>query len=148
MTRSAAVSVSVTVQAGRAETMLVTGSSGELRTKVLSDELRAPTGDEGRVRLIQGVPDVGDVDVSAVDGPVLARGVGYGEATGYASVRQGRWSLRVNSQAKGVAAERASSVDIRPGTVQSLLVLRAEDGGLELRSVVDGTGIALAPQGA
>ncbi|OLR94404.1 DUF4397 domain-containing protein [Actinokineospora bangkokensis] len=143
----------VRVDAGSAATVLAVGTRDQLRNAVVVDDLSAPADGKAKVRLIQGAPSQERVDVVAEGGPVLARDVVYGTATGYAEVPEGRWTLKVagsstpgsTAPASGSSSEQA--VDARAATVQSLLVLDKPGGGFEVRPVADGSGVPTPPAG-
>ena len=139
---AAMLSWTVRVDAGSAATVLAVGKRDQLRNAIVTDDLTPPTSGNAKVRLIQGAPSQAKVDVTAVGGPALARGVAYGTATGYAEVPMGRWTLEV----KGDVTSSAT-VDAESASVQSLLVLDKPGGGFEVKAVTDGSGIAAMPTG-
>ena len=139
---AAMLSWTVRVDPGSAATVLAVGKRDQLRNAIVTDDLTPPADGNAKVRLIQGAPSQDTVDVTAVGGPALARGVAYGTATGYAEVPKGRWSLEV----KGDVTSSAS-IDAEPASVQSLLVLDKPVGGFEVKAVTDGSGLAAMPTG-
>ncbi|GGN29045.1 peptidase [Lentzea pudingi] len=132
----------VQIKAGSASTVLAVGDRENLRSSVITDELSPPASGKAKVRLIQGAPSEAKVEVSAMGGPTLARDVAYGTATGYAEVSEGRWTLDVKA-----SGDSTATVDVRAGSVQSLLVLDKPGGGLEVKPVTDGSGMAAMPLG-
>lgn len=143
------LSSQVTVTAGSAYTVLATGTMGALTTSVITDDLTPPPADSSRIRLIQGSTKAQDLTVTAVGGPTLAAGVAYGTATGYANVAQGRWTLEVTAADGSSAVASAPVVDLKAGSVNSLLITDTTNGGFAVTPVVDATGIrtATAPAG-
>lgn len=138
------LSSQVTVTAGSAYTVLATGTTGALTTSVVTDDLTPPPADSSRVRLIQGSTKAQDLTVTAVGGPTLAAGVAYGTATGYANVAQGRWTLDVTAADGSSAVASAPVVDLKAGSVSSLLITDTTNGGFAVTPVVDATGISTA----
>ena len=143
------LSAPVTVDQGKAYTVLATGTAGALKTSVINDDLTKPPADASRVRLVQGSTAAPTLTVQAVGGPTLSRELGYGQSTGYANVPQGRWTLKVVKADGSDAMVTAPVVDLPAGSVNSLLVTNAPGGGFAITPVVDSTGIdpAMAPAG-
>lgn len=139
----------VTVAKGAAYTVLATGPANALKTSVINDDLTPPAPNVSRVRLVQGSVAAQNLTVQAVGGPTLARNVSYGSATGYADVPQGRWMLRVTAGDGSNAMASSPTVDLRAGSVNSLVVTDAPGGGFAVTAVVDAAGInaAMAPAG-
>jgi len=135
------LSTQVTVAQGKAFTVLVTGAMGALKSSVLTDDLTPPAADAARVRLIQGSAAAQKLTVTGSGGVTLARDVAYGTATGYADVRQGRWTLQVTAADGSKAMSADPVVDLRAGSVNSLLVTDAPGGGFAITPVVDAAGI-------
>ncbi len=145
----ALLSAPVSTKAGTSYTVLVTGTPANLVTRVVSDDLTPPPPGDARVRLVQGSPAATKLTVTAVQGPVLARDVAYGTATGYGSVPQGRWTLKVTNADGSSAMTAAPVVDLVAGTVNSLVVTDSPDGRFVVNAVTDSTGIdaAVTPGG-
>ncbi len=145
----AMLSAPVTVDKGKAYTLLATGTRDALKTSLINDDLTKPPTDTSRVRLVQGSTAAPTLTVAAVGGPTLSRDLAYGQATGYANVPQGRWTLQVRTPEGSEAMTSAPVVDLAAGSVNSLLVTNAPGGGFAITPVVDATGIdpAMAPTG-
>jgi len=143
------LSAPVTVDKGKAYTLLATGTRDALKTSLINDDLTKPPTDTSRVRLVQGSTAAPTLTVAAVGGPTLSRDLAYGQATGYANVPQGRWTLKVVKADGSDAILTAPVVDLPAGSVNSLLVTNAPGGGFAITPVVDSTGIdpAMAPTG-
>jgi len=143
------LSAQVTVDKGKAYTLLATGTRDALKTSLINDDLTKPPTDTSRVRLVQGSTAAPTLTVAAVGGPTLSRDLAYGQATGYANVPQGRWTLQVLAPDGSEAMTSAPVVDLPAGSVNSLLVTNAPGGGFAITPVVDSTGIdpAMAPAG-
>ena len=143
------LSAPVTVDKGKAYTLLATGTRDALKTSLINDDLTKPPTDTSRVRLVQGSTAAPTLTVAAVGGPTLSRDLAYGQATGYANVPQGRWTLQVLTPDGSEAMTSAPVVDLAAGSVNSLLVTNAPGGGFAITPVVDAKGIdpAMAPTG-
>jgi len=142
-------SAPVAVGRGKAYTMLATGTQYALKTALVDDDLTKPPNDASRVRLVQGSTAAPMLTVAAVGGPTLTSELVYGQATGYANVPQGRWTLKVTKADGSEALNSAPVVDLAAGSVNSLLVTDAPGGGIAITPVVDATGLdpAMAPAG-
>jgi Domain of unknown function (DUF4397) len=142
----AMLSQTVQVQPGKAFSVLAIGSAGALQLRVVADDLTEPGAAKSRVRLIQASTADSAVSVRAVAGPVLVQDAAYGLVSAYSQVPQGRWSLQVQGAGGSVPAT-AAQVDLRAGTVTTLLVLNAPSGGVLLRPVTDASAAAVLPTG-
>jgi hypothetical protein len=85
------------------------------------------------------------LDLTVPGGPALARALPFGEAGPWSAVPAGSSTARL---AGGSGAPTDVPLDLRAGSVSSLLVLDDPDGGLTLRVVVDAAGPAAVPAGS
>lgn len=131
----AMLSRSVEVREGSAATVIATGAEGDVSTTVLQDDLAPPSEGQAKVRLISAATDAEAVEASVTDGPVLARGLRTGAATGYAEVPAQTWTIDF-SAADGTGSS-TQRVPVEAGGVYTLVALDAPSGGLELRAVQD-----------
>lgn len=134
---------SATVAAGQAYSVLVTGTGGDLTSSVVSDDLTAVTDGGARARVVQASPRATTATLQAVGGPTFVAEEPYGTVTPYSTVPAGRWSVEVTDPASTTPDVR--TVDLSPGTVNTLYVVDNRSGGFDLLPVVDGTGVP-APQ--
>ena len=140
-----ALSANVDVKADTANTMLVfeNGPNGTIRGQLLTDDLTAPAGGAGKVRVVQGAPESTTMDVAAVNGPTLASGLRYGDSSDYVTVPGGHWNVAL----KYGDTSTPATLDVRPASVCTVVVLNKAGGGLALAELPDGTGTANAPLG-
>ena len=137
-----------TVAAGDAYSVFVTGTGGNLTPQVMADDL-SPVPDGGaRARVVQASPAADMATLQAVGGPLLAQDVPYGSATDYSVVPAGRWSVAVATP--GATEQDVRTLDLKAGTVNSVVVVSNQTGGFDLLPVVDGAGVPQAetPVGA
>ena len=73
------LSAPVTVDKGKAYTLLATGTRDALKTSLIDDDLTKPPTDTSRVRLVQGSTAAPTLTVTAVGGPTLSRDLAYGQ---------------------------------------------------------------------
>lgn len=141
-----AVTASAELEDGKAYTFAAMGPHAELQKALLTDDLAAPPAGQAKVRLIQASSSAGAVDVTAVDGPVLADDTAFATATGYAAVPAGSWKVDLTSSAASADVQR--ELDLDPGTVNTLIVLEGSGGQpADLTRVVDATGVDASGEG-
>jgi hypothetical protein len=133
-----ALTTRVDLPADGARTVAITGRFADLSLEVLTDDLTAPPAGSARVRVLSAAGE--PVDVSLAGGPPLATGLRSGAAGAPVVVPAGPATLRVEG------AEL--TVDLAAGSVVTVVVLAAADGGLTLKVVVDAVAPARVPVGA
>jgi Domain of unknown function (DUF4397) len=136
----------VQVAAGHAYSVLAVGATNALSLHVVADDLTLPRPQRARVRLIQASTVDPALDVSAVQGPMLAQGAAYGTVGAYAQVPQGRWTLRI-AATDGAGISTSAPVDVSAGTVVSLFILNGASGTVRLEPVVDAAAAGSVPVG-
>ncbi|MCL8025418.1 DUF4397 domain-containing protein [Nocardioides bruguierae] len=134
---------SIRVGAQSATTVVATGAEGDASVQVVYDDLTPPSAGNAKVRLVSGatVP----VTAQVVDGPLLARSVNTGGATGYAEVPAQAWTIDLSARSGDATA--SGRVTVRAGGVYTLFALDDGDGGLELMAVRDSQGTSTMPTG-
>ncbi len=123
----------------RSYTFIAFKRGARVETRAFVDDAQTPAPGSGRVRLINTADSRGPVDVTALNGPVLARNLAVGSASAYSTVPGGEWRVRVDARKAPQPVEQAFAV--RPGTVNTLVVLNGP-GAAQIVGVVDATGIA------
>jgi hypothetical protein len=131
----------IDVPGGAARTVALSGPFAGLALRSLPDDLTAPSGGAARVRVLAAASSVPSVDLRLDSGPALATGLRFGEAGDPVDVPAGAVSVRI-------AGAAALPIDLRPGSVDTLLVLDAPGGGPTVRVVQDAAGPAVIPVGA
>ncbi len=134
-----------TVVAGKATTLAVVGTADSPRLVVLDDDLTLPAASSARVRILPAASSAQTVSVVAQNGPTLTTDAILGQATGYASVPAGSWTLDLTSGG-GPTAEQ--TVDLMSGSVYTAIVLDSAAGSVSIKVVTDAAGATTAPQGA
>ncbi|WP_410811008.1 DUF4397 domain-containing protein [Micromonospora sp. 067-2] len=134
----------VAVTSGDAYTVAGVGRHADLGLRVLNDDISAPDQGRAKVRVVQASVRTPVVDVTAVDGPVIADGVQFATTTDYEQVDPGSWRLRLTG-AGGPSSD--AQVQLTGGAVYSLLVLDAKQGGLTAELRRDAAGGTVAPAG-
>ncbi|WP_081788516.1 class F sortase [Candidatus Blastococcus massiliensis] len=139
-----ALSARIEVPAGGARTLALSGAFAELALTSLTDELAPPGAGTARVRVLGAATGASDLRISVEGGPLLAAGLPFPGTSGYTDVAAGPASVRL---ASGLGTTTVP-LDLRGGTVVSLLVLDDPDGGIVLRPVLDAVSPASVPVGA
>ncbi|MET7752963.1 DUF4397 domain-containing protein [Micromonospora sp. NPDC005367] len=134
----------VAVASGAAYTVAGVGRHADLGLRVLHDDLSAPEGGRAKVRVVQASVRAPVLDVAVADGPTIADGVQFATTTDYQLVEPGRWRLRLSGSG---GPTTQSEVRLAGGTVYSLLVLDAKDGGLTTELRRDAQGGTVIPAG-
>lgn len=141
------ISWNLNVKAGQVYTTAAVGTNSKLRSIVLHDDLALPPAGQGRIRLVQAASRAPQAQVTAVDGPTVAKAAAFATTTGYTDVPAGTWSL----QAKSVTTPSVSTdarVSVPAGTVTSVLLLDAPSGGITIRTVLDAAAAGTVPVGS
>jgi LPXTG-motif cell wall-anchored protein len=97
-TSAPVIDAPVEVAAGGAYTVAAVGlvADGSLTAQVYEDDLRAPSAGTAKVRVVHASPDAGPVDVVPRGGDPLVEGLAFPDATPYAEVPAGTYTLDVN----------------------------------------------------
>lgn len=138
------LSRSFEVSSSEARTIAVVGTADAPRLAVLSDDLTPPEPGTARVRLLSAFEGAESVTVEAVDGPTIAEDAVLGQATDYATVPAGSWTLQLESSTAGATLQQ---VPVSSGSVYTVVALDAANGGVTLEVVTDAAGTVVAPKG-
>jgi hypothetical protein len=131
----------IDVPAGAARTVALTGLFADLSLHALADDLSAPPAGAARVRVLAGASSVPSLNLRLDGGPALATSLRFGDRSDPVDVPAGPARVRVGGAAP-------LPIDLRPGSVDTLLVLDAPGGDQTLRVVQDAAGPAITPVGA
>jgi hypothetical protein len=135
----------VIVESGAAYTVAGVGRHADLGLRVLKDDLKLPSADKAKVRIIQASVKVPVLDVSSATGDTIADGVAFATTTGYTEVKPGPWTVKVQPSGGGTASELHGTLGA--GNVYSLLVLDDKTGGLKPELHVDAVRQGTMPKG-
>ena len=134
-----------TVVAGKATTLVAVGTADSPRLVALDDDLTLPAASSARVRVLPAASHTQTVTIAAQNGPTLATDAILGQATGYASVPAGSWTLDL---ASGGGPTAQQTVDLKSGSVYTAIVLDSAPGAVTIKVITDAAGATTAPQGA
>jgi hypothetical protein len=98
-TSTPVIDTPVDLTAGYAYTVAAVGlvAEGSLTAQVYQDDLRAPSAGNAKVRVVHASPDAGPVDVVPRGGSPLVSALTFPDASPYAEVPAGTYTLDVNA---------------------------------------------------
>jgi hypothetical protein len=120
-TSSPVIDAPVEVAAGRAYTVAAVGlvADDSLTAQVYEDDLRSPSSGNAKVRVVHASPDAGPVDVVPRGGEALVSGLRFPEASPYAQVPEGTYTLDVNAAGTNKTALTVPDATLASGGVYS-----------------------------
>jgi hypothetical protein len=120
-TASPVIDAPVDIAAGGAYTVAAVGlvADGSLTAKVYEDDLRSPASGNAKVRVVHASPDAGPVDVVPRGGQALVSGLTFPEASPYAEVPAGTYTLDVNAAGTNQTALTVPDATLASGGVYS-----------------------------
>jgi hypothetical protein len=137
------VSGSVEITAGKAETLAAIGKNADLQTKVFTDDLDEVAGGEARVRVIQASVTHKTVDVAS-GSTTIAKGLGFGDASKYATVSAGSGSIRLSAGSDTKTVDQ----DLAAGSSHTLFVIDDAKGDLTVSPALDSAAATETPVGS
>jgi hypothetical protein len=137
-----ALTGTISVSQGTAYSLFVfaNGPDGTLKEDLVTDDMTPPPSGSGRLRVVQGA--MSPVSATGPNGMTFVKDAAYGLTTPYSDVPQGRWPLRLAVPGNTYPA----SVDVRSGSVTTVLVTEKPGGGLQTESIADGAALTNAPK--
>jgi LPXTG-motif cell wall-anchored protein len=120
-TSTPVIDTPVEVAAGGAYTIAAVGlvADGSLTAQVYEDDLRSPAAGNAKVRIVHASPDAGPVDVVPRGGDPLVEGLTFPDATPYAEVPAGTYTLDVNPAGTDDTVLTVPDVALADGAVYS-----------------------------
>ena len=120
-TTSPVIDTPVKLAAGGAYTVAAVGlvADGSLTAQVYQDDLRDPASGNAKVRVVHASPDAGPVDVVPRGGQALVSGLTFPEASPYAEVPAGTYTLDVNAAGTNKTALTVPDAKLASGGVYS-----------------------------
>jgi hypothetical protein len=109
---------------------------------IIEDDRTLPADGKAKLRVVQAAQRT--LDVSIADGPVIASGIAFTTATGYQGVDPGAKTLRVQPTGGRATTVQAT---MTAGSIYSLLVLEATDGGVSSVLLTDAQRQGTVPRG-
>jgi hypothetical protein len=120
-TTSPVIDTPVELAAGGAYTVAAVGlvADDSLTAQVYQDDLRDPASGNAKVRVVHASPDAGPVDVIPRGGGALVEGLIFPEASPYAEVPAGSYTLDVNAAGTKKTALTVPKTKLASGSVYS-----------------------------
>jgi hypothetical protein len=120
-TTSPVIDTPVELAAGGAYTVAAVGlvADDSLTAQVYQDDLRSPDSGNAKVRVVHASPDAGPVDIIPRGGQALVSGLTFPEASPYAEVPAGTYTLDVNAAGTNKTALTVPAAKLASGGVYS-----------------------------
>lgn len=144
----AAAAVRFSCRPGGRHTAFTTSEGGRLRVRVVEDA-RPPFG--GRpspavVRVLHAGEGLAPVDLAVAGGPALVTGAAFATASAYAAVSPGA-TLELRYTGTAIALGGVGAVDLRPGTVHTIVLVGGGEEAVRALALLDGAGVGEVPVG-
>jgi Domain of unknown function (DUF4397) len=142
-TSSPVIDTPVDLAAGGAYTIGAVGlvSDGSLGAQVYQDDLTPPAQGNAKLRVVHASPDAGPVDVVPAGGAPLVSGLQFPNASPYAQVPAGTYTLNVNAAGTNTTAISVPNATVASGGVYSAFAVgTASAGNLDVILVQDSAG--------
>jgi hypothetical protein len=116
-------------------------SDGSLRAQVYQDDLTPPAQGNSKLRVVHASPDAGPVDVVPAGGAPLVSGLQFPNASPYAQVPAGTYTLNVNAAGTDTTAISVPNATVASGGVYSAFAVgTGSAGSLDVIVVQDNVG--------
>ncbi|HLL38807.1 MAG TPA: DUF4397 domain-containing protein [Rubrobacteraceae bacterium] len=138
----------VDLAAGGAYTIGAIGlvSDGALGAQVYQDDLTLPAQGNSKLRVVHASPDAGPVDVVPAGGAPLVSGLQFPNASPYAQVPAGTYTLNVNAAGTNTTAISVPNATVASGGVYSAFAVgTAAAGNLDVILAQDSAGTEPLP---
>lgn len=139
-TSAPVIEADVDLAGGAAYTVGAVGlvSDGSLAAQVYEDDLSAPAEGNSSLRVVHASPDAGPVDVVPEGGEALVSGLEFPNASPYAEVPAGTYTLNVNAAGTDQTAIQVPGAAVEAGTVYSAFAVgTAAAGNLDVILTAD-----------
>jgi Domain of unknown function (DUF4397) len=121
-------------------------SDGSLRAQVYQDDLTPPAQGNSKLRVVHASPDAGPVDVVPAGGAPLVSKLQFPNASPYAQVPAGTYTLNVNAAGTNTTAISVPNAAVASGGVYSAFAVgTAAAGSLDVILVQDNAGTEALP---
>lgn len=120
------IEADLTLDAGQAYEVLVTGNPDDLQLTVSGIDLRPVSEGQARLGVIHVSPDTGSIDVGFADGPTLFEGIEFRGVSEYIAVDEGTYALQVHpAEDQMVILETA--LEVEAGMVYDVVAVGRTD---------------------
>jgi hypothetical protein len=130
-TLSPVIEADVPLESGRAYTIGAVGlvGDGSITGNVYQDDLTPPAQGNSKLRVVHASPDAGPVDVVPAGGAPLVSGLQFPNASPYAQVPAGTYTLNVNAAGTDTTAISVPNAAVASGGVYSAFAVGAASAG-------------------
>lgn len=145
------IEADVDLAGGAAYTVGAVGlvSDGSLAAQVYEDDLSSPAEGSSKLRVIHASPDAGPVDVVPEGGEALVSGLEFPDASPYAEVPAGTYTLNVNAAGTDQTAIQVPNATVEAGGVYTAFAVgTVAAGDLNVLVTADSAGGASSGMGA
>lgn len=146
------IEASLSVESGRAYTVVATGELPSLAPAVLNDDLTPPPAGQAKVRFVHSAPDAPAVDIAVAGGSVLFANVAFRNASMTATVPAGTYTLEVRPTGQQAAVLSVPNVTLSAGDIITIFAagkvsdrsLRAVAAAYRPAPMMPTTGVGIA----
>jgi len=126
---TALIDDTVTAEAGKAYALVVLGSADAPEAQFLDVNIDATTQGQARIRLLNAVPDAGELNVAIAGGDNLFENVAYKATSEYRDGVPGTYDIAVSLPDSAEPVVTVPGVTLMEGTVYDLIALGEVGGG-------------------
>jgi hypothetical protein len=113
----AVIEAPLSVESGRAYTVVATGELPSLALVVVSDDLALPPAGQAKVRFVHSAPDAPAVDIAVTGDGILFPNIAYRSASTTAAVPVGTYTLEVRPTGQQTAVLSVPNVTLSAGDI-------------------------------
>ena len=141
------IEADVTLSAGTDYTVAAVGKLSGIAPLVLTDDNKAPTEGQARVRFVHASPDAPAVDIYAEGAGVVVPNAAFKDASGYLDLPAGTYNLQVRAAGTETVALNLPGIKLEKGNVYTAFAVGLLQGqpALKAKLVVDATAPAAPP---
>lgn len=127
----------LTIESGRAYTVIATGELPSITPIVLTDDLTPPPSGQTKVRFVHTAPDAPAVDVAVAGGSTLFTTIAFRNASMTATVPAGTYTLEVRPAGQQAVALAVPNVRLTAGDIVTVFAAgKVADGSLRAVTAV------------
>ena len=128
----AILETNIGLTAGQAYQIVATGEGDELEATVSEVNLTPLPENQARIRVVHASPDAGNVDIGVAEGATIVEDVEFGDASDYAIVDAGAYTIEVRPAGEETVALQADA-ELEAGvTYDAVAIGRVDDQSLAL----------------
>ncbi len=131
---TAVIAAQVTLQGGRAYTIVAANVLAKIEPLVIPDDLTPPAAGKAHIRVIHAAPDAPAVDVAVQGGPVPFRNAAFKAATPYTPVDAGTYAFEVRPTGTTTAVLTTNPTPLAAGRLYTVFAM-GQVGNNTLRAI-------------